>query len=352
MSINEDFERQTDPYRRELLAHCYQMLGSIHDAEDLVQETFLRAWRAFERFDADRASMRTWLHKIATNVCLTALQSRGRRPLPSGLGGPSDDPKQPLMRGQEISWLEPFPDTLLGADRNDPAVIMAARGSMRLAFIAAMQFLPPRQRAILILREVLDVPAAEVADVLGTTPAAVNSGLQRARARMDQVGVGEDQVDEPSDAEHKAIVDEYVKAFENADIPGLTRLLTDRAVLEMPPFLNWYVGQADYGAFIARVFAMRGTDWRVLRTAANGQPALAAYTRGDDGAFHEHTLQVLTVTADGISRNIVFQDPTLFEAFGLPSRLNATTGQALPQGRPPQSERTFDHTGWLRSPGI
>jgi RNA polymerase sigma-70 factor, ECF subfamily len=330
MSIGGDFERRTDPYRRELLAHCYRMLGSVHDAEDLVQETLLRAWRAYDRFDERRASLRTWLYRIATNACLTALENRSRRPLPSGLGGPSDDPEHPLIRGQEVPWLQPFPDAMLGPDRGDPATVLASRGSLRLALVAAMQLLPARQRAILILRDVLDFSAAEVADVLDTTSAAVNSGLQRARARLDDVPVGEDRIDEPADADRRALLDRYVAAFENADVAALIRLLTDDVVLEMPPFVNWFVGREDYGRFIARVFALRGTDWRLLPTAANGQPAVVAYVRGEDGAYHLHTLQVYTVTGSAISHNVVFQDPDVFAMFGLVARLEAA---ALPARR-------------------
>ncbi len=325
MTISEDFARRTEPFRRELLAHCYQMLGSVHDAEDLVQETLLRAWRAYGQFDERRASLRTWLYRIATNACLTALQSRSRRPLPSGLGGPSDDPEGPLIPALETPWLQPFPDAMLGVDRNDPATVLASRGSLRLAFVAAMQFLPARQRAIVILRDVLDLSAAEVADVLDTTSAAVNSALQRARARLAEVAVREDQIDEPADPHRRALVDRYVMAFENADIVALTRLLTDDVVLEMPPVPNWFVGREAYGRFIAHIFAMRGSEWRMLPTAANGQAAVAAYVRGQDGAYHMHTLQVFTVTASGISRNVVFQDPRLFALFGLSPRLEAAT---------------------------
>jgi len=323
MSISTDFERRTDSYRRELLAHCYQMLGSVHDAEDLVQETMLRAWRSRDQFDERRASLRTWLHRIATNACLTALVSRNRRPLPSGLGGPSDDPEQPLIPALEVPWLQPFPDALVGADRNDPAAALASRGDLRLAFIAAMQLLPPRQRAVLILREVLEFSAAEVADMLDTTSAAVNSVLQRARARLDDVSVLELQINEPADPSRRALLDRYVTAFEHADIVTLKQLLTDEAVLEMPPVPTWFVGRENYGRFIAHLFAIRGSDWRMLPTAANGQPAVAAYLRGQDGVYHSHTIQVFTITATGISRNVVFQDPTLFTTFGLPSRLDA-----------------------------
>jgi RNA polymerase sigma-70 factor, ECF subfamily len=306
------FETQAAPYRRELLAHCYRMLGSVTEAEDLLQETMLRAWRSWERYDPARASMRTWLHRIATNACLNALAGRARRPLPSGLGGPADDPGAPLVPEFDVPWLQPFPDARL-----DPAVLAAQRGSLRLAMVAAMQLLPPRQRAVLLLREVLAFSAAEVAEMLGVSPAAVNSALQRARAGLAGSGLTEEEVGEPGEAARE-VVERYVRAFEAADVDTLVTLLTDRAVLEMPPVPLWYLGRADYGRFIARVFAMRGTDWRMVATGANGQPALAAYCRGEDGRHRLHTLQVLTVTAAGVARNVVFQDPQVFRAFGLP----------------------------------
>jgi RNA polymerase sigma-70 factor (ECF subfamily) len=322
VSIGEDFGRLADPFRGELMAHCYRMLGSVHDAEDLVQETLLRAWRAYDRFDAQRASLRTWLYRIATNACLTALAGRSRRPLPSLLVAPGDDPGEPLVPG-EVPWLQPIPDAMAGQGRGDPALAAQSRASLRLAFVAALQFLPPRQRAILILREVLELPAAEVADMLATTPAAVNSALQRARARLD--GVLEEQVDEPAEADKRALVDRYVTAFENADIGALTRLLTEDAVLEMPPMWNWYAGRADYGRFIAWVWAVRGTDWRMVPIAANGQPGVAAYVRADDGGYHLHTLQVFTVTGSGISHTVVFADPAVFPLFGLAALLAGET---------------------------
>jgi RNA polymerase sigma-70 factor (ECF subfamily) len=321
-STSEDFEIRTNPFRRELLAHCYQMLGSVHDAEDLLQETLLRAWRAYDRFDESRASLRTWLYRIATNACLTALEQRSRRPLPSGLGAPpNSDPEQPLIRGEEVPWLQPIPDSMLGTDHGDPAAVLVSRGNLRLAFVAAMQFLPARQRAVLILRDVLDWPTAEVAEALETTSAAVNSALQRARARLGEAGLAEDQINEPADPGHRALIDRYVTAFENADLAALERLLTHDAVLEMPPFLNWYVGREAYVRFIARVFTLRGTDWRMLPVQANGQPAVAAYVRAHNGSYDLHTLQVFTVTRSGVSRNTVFQDPSLFTTFALPTHL-------------------------------
>jgi RNA polymerase sigma-70 factor (ECF subfamily) len=300
----------TAPHRRELLAHCYRMSGSVHDAEDLLQETLLRAWRALDSYDPGRASARTWLYRIATNVCLTALKGRARRPLPSGLVAPLDDPLAPMTVSVEVPWLQPFPA--------DPAEVAAARGSLRLAFIAAMQLLPARQRAILILRDVLDWSAGEVADALGTTPTAVNSGLQRARARLGESGLREDDVGEPAGVADRAVIDEYVTAFVAADLGALRRLLVADAVMEMPPVLNWYVGRDAFVRFIARSYAMRGIDWLTRPIAANGQPAVAAYTRADDGPYRAHTLQVFTVEGGAVTRLVVFQDVSLFEAFGQP----------------------------------
>jgi RNA polymerase sigma-70 factor (ECF subfamily) len=319
-AIDDDFERHADPFRRELLAHCYRMLGSVHEAEDLVQETMLRAWRSYDRYDSQRASLRTWLYRIATNACLTALEGARRRPLPSGLGGPGDDPEQPLVPAHDVPWLQPMPDAMLGTP-DDPATIGAARGSLRLAFVAAMQYLPVRQRAILILRDVLGFPAIDVADMLATTPAAVTSGLQRARARLAEVSATEDRTEEPPDPASRALVDQYVAAFERADIPALTRLLTDQVVLEMPPVPLWLVGRPHYSQFMARVFRIRGSDGRMVPTTANGQPAVGAYFRGPGGTYEANSLQVFTLTDSGIARNVVFQIPSLFELFDLPLTL-------------------------------
>ncbi|MFE0389781.1 RNA polymerase subunit sigma-70 [Streptomyces bungoensis] len=298
-----DFE----PYRGELTAFCYRMLGSVHEAEDLVQETLLRAWKARDRYDPARASVRTWLYRIATNVCLTALEGRGRRPLPSGLGRPSGDVEAALMPAPDVPWLEPFPDARFDVE---------ARADLRLAWVAAVQVLPARQRAVLVLREVLAFTAAEVAGQLGTTVAAVNSALQRARAAL--AGVGDaDAVGEPDDPAVRAVVQRYVRAFEAADVPALVRLLADDAVLEMPPVPLWYRGSRDYGRFLQRVFRMRGTGWSVRELTANGQPALAAYAPEPGGGCRLHTLQVLTVTGGRVAHNVVFADPRVFDAFEL-----------------------------------
>ena len=303
-----DFE----PYRGELLAFCYRMLGSFHEAEDLVQETLLRAWKAWGRYDPARASVRTWLYRIAANACLTALEGRGRRPLPSGLGLPSDDPRAPLVPA-DVPWLEPFADARLDAE---------VRADLRLAWVAAVQILPARQRAVLVLREVLGFTAAEVAGQLETTVAAVNSALQRARAALAAVGDA-GAVTEPDDPEVRAVVQRYMRAFEAADVPALVRLLADSAVLEMPPVPLWYRGSRDYGRFLERVFETRGTGWSMRELTANGQPALAAYAPRPDGGHQPHSVQVLTITGGQVAHNVVFADPGLFEAFGLPRETSA-----------------------------
>ena len=315
----EGFDRLVEPFRRELLAHCYRMLGSAHDAEDLVQDTYLRAWRARDQYDGTRSSLRTWLYRIATNACLTALEVRGRRPLPSGLVAASD-PRGPLVRG-ENAWLQPFPDSLV--DAGDPARAVIDRASLRLAFAAALQHLPARQRGALILRDVLGFSASEAADILGTTVVSVNSSLQRARTRMKEAGVRPEPLSEPSAAEQRAWIDRYMKAFERADVEGLKRLLTEDVLMEMPPMINWFTGPGNYGLFMDWVFEAAGQDWLLKEVTANGgQPGFAAYRRVG-GGYELHTLQIFTVTTAGISRNTVFQDSGVFASFGMTARLDA-----------------------------
>nr|WP_239514058.1 sigma-70 family RNA polymerase sigma factor [Streptosporangium sp. 'caverna'] len=316
----EGFDRRIEPFRTELLAYCYRMLGSAHDAEDLVQDTYLRAWRAREQYDDTRSSLRTWLYRIATNACLTALQVRGRRPLPSGLVAASD-PLGPLVQGERVAWLQPLPDALL--DAGDPAGTVVDRSSLRLAFAAALQHLSARQRGALVLRDVLGFSASEAAEILGTTVVSVNSSLQRARTRAKEVGVRQDRVSEPSAAEQRAWVERYMKAFELADVEGLKRLLIEDVIMEMPPMINWFSGRGNYGLFMEWVFEAAGKDWLLKEVTANGgQPGFAAYRRVGDG-YELHTLQIFTVTAEGISRNSVFQDSEVFAAFGLAAGLDA-----------------------------
>jgi RNA polymerase sigma-70 factor (ECF subfamily) len=324
------FATRTNPYRRELLAHCYRMLGSLHDAEDLVQETMLRAWRAYGNFNEERASLRTWLHRIATNACLNALDSRSRRPLPSDLsrpGGLAEAARLPTIDQPEVRWLEPFPDALLDADGGaaasaggtaDPAAVVAARDSVRLAFVAALQHLPARQRAVLILRDVLAWRAAEVADLLGITPTAVNSALQRARAQLERVAPGPDRVGTAPTARQQELADQYVTAFVHADVATLTRLLAEQVVLEMPPYPLWFQGRETVARFLLKRPLERPDRWRVIMTRANGQPALGGYRVEDDGRHHARMIQVLHASEAGLTWMPAFHDQTLFPIFGLP----------------------------------
>ena len=327
MLSSEEFAHLTDPFRAELLAHCYRMLGSVTDAEDQVQETLIRAWRSYGRFEG-RSSLRTWLYRIATNACLRALENRGRRPLPSGLGAPSEDPDRRLAPAQpEVPWLQPYPDALLPAGPADPAAIVDSRAGMRLALIAAMQYLPARQRAVLILRDVLQWRATEVAELLGTSTIAVNSALQRARERLEQAAPAADDIREPTTAQQRTLLDQYAAAFENADVTALTRLLRDDAVLEMPPLPTWFAGRELIGRFLAAQVLGDPGDLAMVPVAANGQPGFAAYLRG-----RAHAIQVLTVSPVGVGHIVSFNQPELFTTFGLPLSAGALPAGALPAG--------------------
>jgi RNA polymerase sigma-70 factor (ECF subfamily) len=319
---NAKFVAETEPFRRELLAHCYRMLGSVHDAEDLVQETYLRAWRSYGRFEG-RSSIRTWLYRIATNTCLTALDHHSRRILPSGLVGAEPDPESvPVAAGAEVSWLQPIPDRLVSPESADPAVIVAAREGLRLALIASLQYLPGPQRAVLILRDVLAFPAAEVADILGTTTAAVKSALQRARARLQEAAPAADAVTEPADPRARALLDQYIAAFEHADAAALEGLLCADATLEATPFRTWFAGRETCVPYLrAQVLGVPGT-WRMFPTRANGQPAAVDYYRDGDGTYHAYGVVVLDTTDAGIARIVSFGDPGLVPLFGFPSMLS------------------------------
>jgi len=331
MTDQADFAQLTGPYRAELLAHCYRMLGSVHDAEDQVQETLIRAWRSYDDFEG-RASLRTWLYKIATNTCLRALENRSRRPLPSGLGAPGANPDGPLATGPgEVPWLEPIPDALVEADPADPASVVDSRASLRLALIAALQYLPARQRAVLILRDVLQWQASEVADLLGTTTTAVNGLLLRARARIGQEGLAQEEIREPAETGQRALLDRYAAAFENADASALSRLLREDAIFEMPPILTWFAGRGRIGQFLgSRVFGQPG-DFKMVPVAANTQPGFACYLLGRDGRHHAHAVQVLTVGGAGIAHVVSFNQPELLPIFGLPEVLPAATGTGGPR---------------------
>jgi RNA polymerase sigma-70 factor, ECF subfamily len=321
MKSEEEFTRLTAAHRRELLAHCYRMLGSVDEAEDLVQETYLRAWRSFDRFEG-RSSVRTWLYRIATNACLTAIERRGRRPLPSGLAGPGDDADAPLVDAAELPWLQPLPDAVLTAAQADPAQVSASRAGIRLAMVAAMQYLSARQRAVLILRDVLEWPAVNVADLLGTTTTAVNSGLRRARAQLAQVLPPEEQLAEPTDGHLRALLDRFAAAFENADEDALAELLREDVALEMPPLLTWFRGRQTVQRFIASKLLTMPGRFRLVPAAANGQPAFAVYQRDRDSSYQAHAVVVLTFRAAGIARIVIFLNPGLFRGFGLPQEYN------------------------------
>jgi RNA polymerase sigma-70 factor (ECF subfamily) len=321
----EAFRRLTAPYRRELLVHCYRMLGSLDDADDAVQETLLKAWRRLAGFEG-RSALRTWLYRIATNVCLDALDHRARRILPTAIAGPADPHLAPEPDDPETPWLQPFPDALLEiADPDplvDPATAVVRREHVELAFVAAVQYLPARQRAVLMLREVLGMSAAETAYVLGTTPASVNSALQRARATLDaRLPVGDAGLTPP--AEQADLVAKYVRAWHAKDVPALVALLRADAYMAMPPTPSWYEGRDHIGIYLRQVFASPwGGDLRLVPTGANRQPALAVYAPAGDGSgYQPFAVKVLTVQGGLFGAITGFVNPGLFPRFGLPPRL-------------------------------
>jgi RNA polymerase sigma-70 factor (ECF subfamily) len=301
------------PYRHGVRLHCYRMLGSLQDAEDLLQETLLRAWRALDGFE-ERSSFRGWLYRIATNACLDALKHRRRRLLPDA-AAPPDDPAAAPWPPAELPWLEPYPDALLDAQEDaDPARRYETREAIELTFIAAIQLLSPRQRAVVLLRDALGFSAQETADMLGTSLAAVNSALHRARAALDD---SSDDEQRPIAGEDAALVDRYVRAWEAADVDAIVALLRTDARMTMPPTPSWYLGPQAIARFLEGFFAGEiGSDTRLMRTRANRQPALAVYTRTGD-RYEPLALKVLTVRSDSIAAITGFTDPRLFPHFGL-----------------------------------
>ncbi|MEV6823696.1 RNA polymerase subunit sigma-70 [Amycolatopsis sp. NPDC051102] len=298
-----------EDYRPELAALCYRMTGSAHEAEDLVQETYLRAWRSRASFEA-RSSVRTWLYRIATNVCLTALQGRARRVLPAGLGAPGDDPDVPLPAA-EVLWLTPW----LG----DPAQVAEQRRMLRLALVASAQHLPARQRAAFLLREVLAMPATEIAEVLGTSVPAVKSALQRARARLDESTPTPEDVAEPDSPAAREVLNSYIAAFETADIAMLTRLLSDDATLEVIPSGLSLAGKRSCVPFLAEHVLTAPGLYRMFPTVANDQPAAVAYYRERTGTpFRPFGLAVLTTDATHLTSITTFLDPELVAVAGFP----------------------------------
>jgi RNA polymerase sigma-70 factor (ECF subfamily) len=323
------FQELVEPFRYQLQVHCYRMLGSFHEAEDLVQETFLRAWRARDRFEG-RTSFRNWLYRIATNACLNALESttRSRRLLPQGVGPPAETFEPPLgQAGTEILWLEPYPDAVL------PDVADAAPGpearyemheSVQLAFIVAIQQLPPRQRAVLLLRDVLGWSASETAELLDSSLASVNSALQRARASIDASAQRAESLHlHTDDASRRDLVGRYVTAWEASDIDSLVTLLREDAVLCMPPWAQWYRGPDAIRAFL-NWGMRRERRFRLVATRANGQVAFGQYiwqAEHADASFGAHALIVLTFAENAISAMTIFVDRHLVTKFGLPRGL-------------------------------
>lgn len=321
VATSASVESQLEAYRSELTGYCYRMLGSVFEAEDAVQDTFVRAWRGFDRFEG-RAALRSWLYRIATNVCLTMLGSAQRRILPMDLGpagsGRATDPGEP--RPAEI-WVGPAPDSRVLPERSDPADVVAARESVRLAFVAALQHLPPRQRAVLILREVLAWSAQEVAVLLDTSVASVNSALQRARATLAAADTTADAY-QPMDDAQKALLARYVRAFEAYDLKALTTLLHEDVTLSMPPVPLWLRGPDDIRAWMTGTGrGCRGS--RLVPVVANGMPAFGQYRPNPTGSGHgPWALIVLTLSAGRIAAITSFLDTDrLFPVFGLPARL-------------------------------
>ena len=322
----EDFPGVADQYRRELTAHCYRMTGSVYDAEDMVQETYLRAWKAYDDFEG-RSSVRTWLYRIATNVCLTNLENKGRRPLPTGLGMPGAQARDELVEATEVPWLQPVPDVMVDVANVDPALVVGNRDAIRLAFVAALQHLPPRQRAVLVLRDVLRWSAKETAAALETSVAAVNSALQRAHAQLAEKQLTQGTVEDDLTPEHEVMLERYVQAFWAKDVNALVTMLAHDAVWEMPPFTAWYTGAQNIADLIDHNCPGGAHDMPMIRTSANGQPAFGLYMRQPEGHFEPFQLQVLQLLDGRVTHVVAFFERELFETFGLPTSLPASYTQ-------------------------
>ncbi|MGH3908069.1 MAG: sigma-70 family RNA polymerase sigma factor [Pseudonocardiaceae bacterium] len=316
----EELEHRLEQHRGELIGYCYRMLGSVFDAEDAVQETLVRAWRALDRFEG-RAALRSWLYRIATNVCLDMLNGRKRRALPMDLSASSWPPVEASLGAPlpERTWIEPIPDGRALSASGDPAELAVERESIRLAFVAALQHLPPRQRAVLILREVLRWKADEVAELLDATVASVNSALQRARATLAPREVIAPHTFDPMDDEHRALLARYVDAFERYDIDSLVSLLHEDATQTMPPYKLWLRGPVDIGRWhLGPGIDCRGS--RLVPVMANGSPAFGQYRPSGPGGRHEpFSIQVIEVSAGRIVGITAFLDTNLFPVFGLPN---------------------------------
>jgi RNA polymerase sigma-70 factor (ECF subfamily) len=318
------FTQLTGPYRRELQLHCYRVVGSLQDAEDLLQETLLAAWRGLEQFEG-RSSLRAWLYTIATNRCLNLLRERRRRPqaAPGDLPGMANPPES----FAEVAWLQPYPDALLEGVIDaapGPEARYEAKETVALAFVSGLQHLPPRQRAVLVLRDVLGFHADEVAEILGTSQASVNSALQRARGALEKrLAPRQERVAVPRAGESAALVHRFAEAFERDDIDAVVALLTDDAVVSMPPQPEWHQGRAAVEAFLRNRLRRRGPHrWRFVPCAANLQPAYAYYLE-QDGEFVRSGVFVVGVREDGVESLTRFLDHGLLDRFGLPERLSS-----------------------------
>ncbi len=311
------FRTLTEPYRRELQVHCYRMLGSFQDAEDALQDTLLAAWQALAGFEG-RASLRTWLYRIATNRCLNARRAAGRRK-PKEWDVPNVAPPEPTRLG-EVVWLEPYPDALLDPQPGPEARVEQTE-SISLAFVTALQLLPPRQLAVVILRDVLGFHASEVAEMLDSSVDSVNSALKRGRAGLDRRAPGADREPPPApgSAAEDAIVARFVGAYESADLDALLALLTDDVFISMPPMPLEYEGRDAAGRFFASIFGS-GRRFHLVPTRANGQPACGAYLRAPDGAWHGVGLFAITLSGDRICASTRFENGVL-PWFGLPRSL-------------------------------
>jgi RNA polymerase sigma-70 factor (ECF subfamily) len=320
------FARLVEPYRAQLRAHCYRMLGSLPDADDALQDTLLRAWRGLARFEG-RSSLRSWLYTVATNASLRAIEKRPRRVLPVDYGPAVDPHDHPAQTLSEPIWLDPFPDGEMGleSDLLGPDARYEQRESIELAFTAALQYLPARQRAALILREVLGFSARETAEVLGTSSVSVDSALQRAHRTIDERMPARSQQETLralGDRQVREIVTRFTQAWETHDIPGLVALLAEDARMTMPPQPSWYQGRDAIDIFLGLWPLAPGKNFRLLPISASGQPALAGYMWDEGrGVFEPESIVVLTLRADSIEEITAFRTPALFSLFGLPEQL-------------------------------
>jgi RNA polymerase sigma-70 factor, ECF subfamily len=318
-TINSELD--LEPYRRELTGYCYRMLGSGFDAEDAVQETMVRAWKSAGRLQ-ERAALKSWLYRIATNVCYDMLQGSQKRARPMDMG-PASTAESALDAGlPEEMWIQPVPDANL-----DPAELTASKETLRLAFVAALQHLPARQRVVLILREVLRWQATEVAELLDTSVASVNSALQRARATMDELDLDTSGPATVEDDEQQQLLTQYVEAFERYDVAQLVTLLKDDVVFNMPPFELWLQGPDDVAKWMLGP-GIGCKDAKLITTRANGCPAVAIYKPNEDGVWEPFNLAVLEISSGEITLITNFLYPELFPAFGLPRQITGSSSTA------------------------